>query len=74
MTPQAYHQNQSLTEIQQKFELKPRLTLRSDKGEIIKKADGNEARYYLVPDTILSVKDGQKFQPGMFQQDSKRNF
>ncbi len=45
-------------------ELKPRLTLRTDKGEIIKKADGNEARYYLVPDTILSVKDGQKVSAG----------
>ena len=32
--------------------------------EIIKKADGNEARYYLVPDTILSVKDGQKISAG----------
>ena len=30
----------------------------------IKKADGNEARYYLVPDTILSVKDGQKILAG----------
>ena len=40
------------------------MTLRSDKGEIIKKADGNEARYYLVPDTILSVKDGQKVSAG----------
>ena len=45
-------------------ELKPRLTLRNEKGEIIKKADGNEARYYLVPDTILSVKDGQKVSAG----------
>ena len=45
-------------------ELKPRITLRDDKGEIIKKADGNEARYYLVPDTILSVKDGQKISAG----------
>ena len=45
-------------------ELKPRITLRNDKGEIIKKADGNEARYYLVPDTILSVKDGQKISAG----------
>ncbi len=45
-------------------ELKPRLTLRTDKGEVIKKADGNEARYYLVPDTILSVKDGQKISAG----------
>jgi len=45
-------------------ELKPRITLRDPKGEIIKKADGNEARYYLVPDTILSVKDGQKISTG----------
>jgi DNA-directed RNA polymerase subunit beta' len=45
-------------------ELKPRITLRNEKGEIIKKADGNEARYYLVPDTILSVKDGQKISAG----------
>jgi len=45
-------------------ELKPRITLRNDKGEIIKKADGNEARYYLVPDSILSIKDGQKVTAG----------
>ncbi len=45
-------------------ELKPRITLRDDKGAVIKKADGNEARYYLVPDTILSVKDGQKVSAG----------
>ncbi len=45
-------------------ELKPRITLRNGNGEIIKKADGNEARYYLVPDTILSVKDGQKISAG----------
>ncbi len=45
-------------------ELKPRITLRNEKGEIIKKADGNEARYYLVPDSILSVKDGQKVSAG----------
>ena len=45
-------------------ELKPRITLRDNTGEIIKKADGNEARYYLVPDSILSVKDGQKVSAG----------
>ena len=45
-------------------ELKPRLTLRDDKGEVIKKADGNVARYFLVPDSILSVKDGQKVSTG----------
>ncbi len=45
-------------------ELKPRLTLRNDKGEVVKKADGNVARYFLVPDSILSVKDGQKVSAG----------
>ena len=45
-------------------ELKPRLTLRNDKGDVIKKADGNVARYFLVPDSILSVKDGQKVSAG----------
>ena len=45
-------------------ELKPRITLRDDKGNVIKKADDNEARYYLVPDSILSVKDGQKIYAG----------
>ncbi len=45
-------------------ELKPRITLRDEKGNVVKKADDNEARYYLVPDSILSVKDGQKISAG----------
>ena len=45
-------------------DLKPRITLRDEKGNVIKKADDNEARYYLVPDSILSVKDGQKIYAG----------
>ena len=45
-------------------DLKPRITLRDEKGNVIKKADDNEARYYLVPDSILSVKDGQKISTG----------
>ena len=45
-------------------DLKPRITLRDDKGNVIKKADDNEARYYLVPDSILSVSDGQKIHAG----------
>ena len=45
-------------------DLKPRLTLRNNEGEVIKKADGNVARYFLVPDSILSVKDGQKVSAG----------
>jgi len=45
-------------------ELKPRITLRDEKGDVIKKADDNEARYYLVPDSILSINDGQKVSAG----------
>ncbi len=45
-------------------DLKPRITLRDEKGSVIKKADGNEARYYLVPYSILSVKDGQQVLAG----------
>ena len=45
-------------------ELKPRITLRDEKGNVIKKADDNEARYYLVPDSILSVQDGQTVSAG----------
>ncbi len=45
-------------------DLKPRVTLRDEKGNVIKKADDNEARYYLVPDSILSVSDGQKIHAG----------
>ncbi len=45
-------------------ELKPRITLRDEKGNVVKKADDNEARYYLVPDSILSVNDGQNVSAG----------
>ena len=45
-------------------ELKPRITLRDEKGNVIKKADDNEARYYLVPDSILSINDGQRVSAG----------
>ena len=45
-------------------ELKPRITLRDEKGNVVKKADDNEARYYLKPDSILSVNDGQKVTAG----------
>jgi DNA-directed RNA polymerase subunit beta' len=38
--------------------------LRDEKGNVIKKADDNEARYYLVPDSILSVQDGQTVSAG----------
>ena len=31
---------------------------------MVLKADGNEARYYLSPETILSVADGDKVNAG----------
>ena len=43
-------------------DLKPRITLRDEKGNVIK-GDDNEARYYLAR-PILSVKDGQKVSAG----------
>ncbi|MFM7986055.1 MAG: DNA-directed RNA polymerase subunit beta', partial [Candidatus Fonsibacter sp.] len=46
------------------IDLKPRITLRDGKGKVVKKADDNEARYYLVPETILSVEDGDKISAG----------
>ena len=46
------------------LDLKPRVTLRDSKDKVVLKADGNEARYYLSPETILSVQDGDKVNAG----------
>ena len=46
------------------LDLKPRITLRDSNDKVVKKADGNEARYYLYTDTILSVNDGDKVNAG----------
>jgi DNA-directed RNA polymerase subunit beta' len=45
-------------------DLRPRITLRDEKGEIIVLANGNEARYFLSVDAILSVEDGAKVNAG----------
>ncbi len=45
-------------------ELKPRITLRDNKGDVILLANGNEARYFLPPDSILSISDGQEVHAG----------
>ena len=47
-------------------ELKPRITLRNEKGEIIKKADGNEARYYQYLIRSYLLKMDKKYQQEMF--------
>ena len=46
------------------LDLKPRITLRDTKDKVVLKADGNEARYYLSPETILSINDGDKVNAG----------
>ena len=45
-------------------ELKPRVTLRDEAGEIIRLDNGMEARYFLSADAILSVDPGQTVHAG----------
>ena len=47
-------------------ELKPRITLRNEKGEIIKKADGNEAGTIWFRIQFYLLKMDKKFPPEMF--------
>jgi DNA-directed RNA polymerase subunit beta' len=45
-------------------ELKPRITLRDENGEILTLENGLEARYFLSVDAILSVEPGQRVHAG----------
>jgi len=45
-------------------DLRPRITLRDDKGEVINLANGVEARYFLSVDAILSIENGAKVHAG----------
>jgi DNA-directed RNA polymerase subunit beta' len=45
-------------------DLKPRVTLRNENGEVINLDNGLEARYFLSVDAILSVENGQKVNAG----------
>jgi len=45
-------------------ELKPRITLRDDKGEVITLANGMEARYFMSVDAILSIDSGAHVKAG----------
>jgi DNA-directed RNA polymerase subunit beta' len=45
-------------------ELRPRITLRNDKGKVVKLANGTDARYFLSVDAILSVEDAEKVHAG----------
>ncbi|MGB2235105.1 MAG: DNA-directed RNA polymerase subunit beta', partial [Candidatus Puniceispirillum sp.] len=44
--------------------LRPRITLRDDKGEVLTLANGLEARYFLSAGAILSIENGAEVQAG----------
>ena len=45
-------------------DLRPRLQLKDDKGEVIRLENDTDARYFLAPDSILSVDNGAIVQAG----------
>ena len=45
-------------------DLRPRITLRDKKGDVIKLSNGLEARYFLSVDAILSVENGAQVKAG----------
>ena len=45
-------------------DLKPRVTLRDENGEVINLPNGMEARYFMSVDAILSVENGQRVHAG----------
>jgi DNA-directed RNA polymerase subunit beta' len=45
-------------------EIKPRITLRDEKGEVLTLANGMEARYFMSVDAILSVENGAHVRAG----------
>ncbi len=45
-------------------DLRPRLQLKDDRGEVIKLPSGADARYFLNPDSILSVENGAQVAAG----------
>ncbi|MDT8266419.1 DNA-directed RNA polymerase subunit beta', partial [Roseomonas sp. DSM 102946] len=47
-----------------KADLRPRLILKDEKGGVVKLPNGAEARYFLSPDTILSVDNGATVHAG----------
>ncbi len=46
------------------IDLRPRLQLKDDKGEVIRLENNTDARYFLAPDSILSVDNGAIVQAG----------
>jgi DNA-directed RNA polymerase subunit beta' len=45
-------------------DLRPRLQLKSDAGEVVKLPNGTDARYFLSPDSILSIENGATVHAG----------
>ncbi|CAI3923054.1 DNA-directed RNA polymerase [Commensalibacter communis] len=45
-------------------DLRPRLQLKDSNGEVMKLANGNDARYFLSPDSLLSVENGVDVNAG----------
>jgi len=45
-------------------DLRPRIQLRDENGNVVRLANGNEARYFLPPDAILSVDNGARVHAG----------
>ena len=45
-------------------DLRPRITLRDEAGEVVVLPNDLEARYFMSVDAILSVENGQKVRPG----------
>jgi len=45
-------------------DLRPRIVLKDERGEVMKLPNGGEARYFLSPDTVLSVDNGATVEAG----------
>ena len=45
-------------------DLRPRLQLKDEKGEVVRLPNGTDARYFLAPDSILSVDNGVEVAAG----------
>jgi DNA-directed RNA polymerase subunit beta' len=45
-------------------DLRPRLQLKGDQGEVVKLPNGTDARYFLSPDSILSIENGATVHAG----------
>jgi DNA-directed RNA polymerase subunit beta' len=45
-------------------DLRPRLQLKDERGEVVRLPNGAEARYFLAPDSILSIENGAQVAAG----------